>query len=323
MRILGVAGIAGLLSMTVTAPASAVAEQWFAGTYFAQVAVRAADVNGDGRDDLVSFNTFSLGCRVLLSTGSGFLPQQNWGLGDFQGSGFRGNSNLAGDVNGDGRWDVIAVRPDGVWAATSIVNQVGSQHFDLTHRLDARFIAPYGNLTADVDADGDTDVLGLYDDPTPVLVVKGEGATFGPRSIWGPSITSAGKSLAADVTGDGRADHVLVEPTGVLVVPANPNWYNSPAQQWSPIPFTGTKKTLTADMDADGDADLVAVDDTEVRVMRSTGTGFATPEVLHPEPFYGNKETFTADVDADGDADLVAVNEFGVHNHEVLVLRTQ
>jgi hypothetical protein len=66
MRLLALAGITGLLSMTLTAPAQAsgVPEQWFSGSFVAQVDVRAVDVNGDGLDDLVSFNTFSLGDRA-------------------------------------------------------------------------------------------------------------------------------------------------------------------------------------------------------------------------------------------------------------------
>lgn len=45
--------------------------------------------------------------------------------------------------------------------------------------------------------------------------------------------------------------------------PANPRWFDTPAQ-WSTTPFFGARKTMAADMDADGDADLVAVNGSEV-----------------------------------------------------------
>lgn len=328
MRLLALAGITGLLSMTLTAPAQAsgVPEQWFSGSFVAQVDVRAVDVNGDGFDDLVSFNTFSLGCRVLLSTGSGFQPQQNWGMGTFNGSGFRGRVNLAGDVTGDGRADVIAVNPqsaNGIWIGRSSVNSVGRGYFELQHWLNSTIGGEFGNLAADVDADGDTDVLGLFADPVPVLLARSNGtAAEVPLVTWGEPVYGERTTLAADVTGDNRADAILLDNTGIRVVRANPNWYNT-REQWSTVPFHGTKKTLTTDIDVDGDADLIAINDTDVQVMRSTGTGFDAPEIWHPTPFFGTLDTLAADVDGDNDPDLVAVNVVAANVHEVQVLRTQ
>lgn len=89
-------------------------------------------------------------------------------------------------------------------------------------------------------------------------------------------------------------------------------------RQWSTTPFYGTKKTLTVDIDADGLADLIAVNDTDMQVMRSTGTGYAAPEVWYSGAFTGTRATLAADVDGDADADLVAV-----HGNEIWVLRSQ
>jgi hypothetical protein len=60
------------------------------------------------------------------------------------------------------------------------------------------------------------------------------------------------------------------------------------------------------------------VDDAGVRIMRSTGSGFATPEQWYTQPFQGTRETLAADVDADGDTDLIAVNA-----NDTWILRAQ
>lgn len=324
MRILRIAGLTGLLSMMLTAPAQAsgVEEQWSAGPFTAQISVVAADVNGDGADDLISFNTFNWTNKVLLSTGSGFLPQQNWGGANmtFMGTGFRGNANLAGDMDNDGRADAIVVRlpnPRGIFVARSIVNSFGVNTFDgATNWLNNTIAGDYGTMTADLDADGDSDVVGLFNGVA-ALAARSNGTATLPLTAWGPPLRGDKASLVADTTGDGAADFILVDTTGVRVVPANPRWFDTPAQ-WSTTPFYGTRKTLTADIDADGLADLIAINDTDVQVMRSTGTGYSAPELWHSNPFYGTKETLAADVDGDGAADLVAVNA-----NDVWVLRTQ
>ncbi|MEV6628209.1 VCBS repeat-containing protein [Amycolatopsis sp. NPDC051106] len=325
MRVLVVAGVAGLLSLTLTTPARAVGvpEQWSAGPFTAQVAVMAGDVDGDGKDDLVSYNTYLYGCYVKLSTGSAFQAQQNWGAGNFLSTGFNGNANFVGDVDNDGRADAIAVRrptastPRGIFVARSIIDYYGVERFGTpTQWLNNTIAGDYGNLAADLDGDGDTDVIGLFDVAT--LAARSNGTSTLPLTAWAPPIRGEKATLAADATGDGKADFILVDAGGTRVVPGNANrWFDTPAQ-WSAMPFYGTRKTLTADIDADGDADLIAVGDTDVRVMRSTGAGYAAPELWYADAFAGTKETLTADVDGDGDADLVAVND-----NDVWVLRSQ
>ncbi|KZB79262.1 FG-GAP repeat domain-containing protein [Amycolatopsis regifaucium] len=325
MRALVMAGVAGLLILTLAPPAAAsgVPEQWSAGPFTAQVAVMAGDVDGDGKDDLVSYNTYLYGCYVLRSSGSAFQPQQNWGAGDFLSSGFNGNANFVGDMDGDGRADAIAVRrstastPRGIFVARSIVDHFGVERFGTPKQwLNNTIAGDYGNLAADLDGDGDTDVIGLFDVAT--LAARSDGGTTLPLVAWAPPIRGGKATLAADATGDGKADLILVDADGTRVVTGTANrWFDAPVS-WSAIPFHGGKKTLTADIDGDGDADLVAINENDVRVMRSTGSSYSPPESWYAGSFYGTKETLTADVDGDGDADLVAVNA-----DDVRVLRSQ
>lgn len=65
------------------------------------------DVNGDGTDDLVSFNLSGVGNRVL-------------GQREFQQTPASAVASLVADMDNDGRVDAVMVRlpaPRGVWVA--------------------------------------------------------------------------------------------------------------------------------------------------------------------------------------------------------------
>ncbi|WP_168214085.1 FG-GAP repeat domain-containing protein [Prauserella flavalba] len=317
--------MAGLLSLAPTRPAAAsgVVQQWWTGTVLPGVEVMVGDVTGDGKEDLVTSNPNSYGCYALESTGSDFQGPQRWC--DYPAlTSIYGDTNFIGDADNDGRADAIMVQRQtasnprgGISVARSIIDGYGRERFaDSTPWLDNIIAGDYGNRAADLDGDGDTDVIGLFDHIT--LAALSDGTTTLPLTGWGPPIRGEKATLAADATGDGKADFILVDSNGTKVVPSNANrWFDTPTQ-WSTTPFYGTRKTLTADIDADGNADLIAVNDTDVQVMRSTGAGYAPPELWYAGSFSGTRDTLTADVDGDGDADLIAAND-----NNVQVLRSQ
>jgi hypothetical protein len=123
------------------------------------------DVNGDGRTDLIFVGQNSSGgglyIRTKLSKGDGTWTAVNQTFGD--GAGVHTYPTLTGDVNGDGRTDVIFVgqnssggglyirtklsKGDGTWTA---VNQTFG---------DGAGVHTYPTLTGDVNGDGRTDVI--------------------------------------------------------------------------------------------------------------------------------------------------------------------
>lgn len=175
---------------------------------------RVADVNGDGRADLVGFGqqyTF-----VALSTGNGFGPMQIWS-NDFsatQGYHNAYHTRELGDVNGDGRADVIAFHHWGVNVAFSTGTSFAPAHFAFadmgwSHR---GYTANAPRTVADVDGDGRVDLVNFIDQG--VYVALSNGYTFDRSRVWldtyGAWTGWAPRHVRvmADVDGDGRADAI-------------------------------------------------------------------------------------------------------------------
>jgi hypothetical protein len=72
-----------------------------------------ADVNGDGRGDLVAVNNDDI--WVMLSTGTAFATPGQWSTVAVQGTA----ATLIGDINGDRRADLVAVNDADIWVMLS------------------------------------------------------------------------------------------------------------------------------------------------------------------------------------------------------------
>jgi beta-fructofuranosidase len=138
-----------------------------------------ADVNGDGRDDIVTFTHGSLAdVYVALSTGSGFAASAKWhdsfaaGLADPR----------LGDVNGDGKADIIQFSREGV---VHVGLSTGSGFGAAQKWHD--FFAPQGEFpyVGDYNGDGKTDMVTFTKLPTAdTYVALSTGSAFGPGPKW-------------------------------------------------------------------------------------------------------------------------------------------
>lgn len=185
---------------------------------------------------------------------------------------------LVGDFDGDGRDDILTLthgpRAD-VYVALSTGSGFASSRIwhgwaghDGTH---AR--------VGDVDGDGRDDLWVLDNTYSRVWVMRSLGDRF--DNAWAQNLYGYGSVVLADVDGDGDSDLVKASPFGLYL-------YRSAG---SSLAYAGTSSHgvpgthRAGDVDGDGDDDLVTFDQgvrgNDAWVMRSTGSGFSSPERWH------------------------------------------
>ena len=168
------------------------------------ISVVAADVNGDGKVDLISGNEGTNTLTVLTNNGSGgFALASSLNLGiDLRG--------LTGaDVNGDGKMDLISA--NGNDSTLSVLTNNGSGGFVLSSSPVVSNVV-LSVTAADINGDGKPDLItqGAAPDTLSVFTNDGSGGF-----VLASSPGAGGFSFsvaAADVNGDGRLDLI------------NPNW---------------------------------------------------------------------------------------------------
>jgi hypothetical protein len=156
----------------VSGPAFGTEAEWSSSTFSGSLANVIGDVNGDGLQDLVAWNSSSV--PVKLSTGSSFGASATWSSGAFSG----GVANLIGDVNGDGKADLIAWSSDQVWVELSNGSSFGAP----TEWSSGLFSGNIKNVVGDVNFDGKADLISW--NGTSVWVELSNGSSFGAPSSW-------------------------------------------------------------------------------------------------------------------------------------------
>jgi Ca2+-binding RTX toxin-like protein len=271
----------------------------------------AADVNGDGRADIVGFGTN--GVLVSLGNASGGFDSPVLGINAFGASAAAGgwSSNDAyhrtlGDVKGDGHADIVGFGSAGTYV--SLANSDGTFQSAIPGINSFGSSADAGGWSsdnyyhrevADVDGDGKADIVGFGSGGVYVALATNDGS-FAQAALtfngFGTSDAAGGWSSdnlyhreLADVNGDGKADIVGFGSNGVYVALATSG--GSFAQATLAINAFGASEAAggwtsqdayprhAADVNGDGMVDLVGFGASGVYVAFATGNGtFSAPE---------------------------------------------
>jgi hypothetical protein len=225
----------------------------------------AADVDGDGRADLLSFHPKR--GRWWVSTGreNGTFASPRLAATYATTAGWQ--AHLAADVDGDGRADLISYHPDrGRWWVSRgrTDGTFGAPRRLVDHPTGAGWAA---HVAADVDGDGRADLL-AYD------ATAGSWLVFADRvgsaepwplrasgAIGYTTRTGWQTHLAADVTGDGRADllsYNLARGRWSVTTSRDDAWFDDPRTLTTYGTTTGWQTHLAADVTGDGRAELLS-----------------------------------------------------------------
>ena len=292
------------------------------GSFDGAFAVRAADVDADGDTDILGA-AFDAGDITWWENPGGAATTDGtpWTEHTIDASFEDAYSVYAKDVDGDGDTDILGAS-SGDSDITWWENPGGAATTDGTpwteHTIDGSFTGAASVYAADVDGDGDTDVLGASAADSDIAWWENKtihrSALFPIEHSIDADFDGATSVLAADINGDGDLD-VL----GAAFDADDIAWWENPGgtattdgTPWTERPvdsdFDGARVVTAADMDGDGDLDVLgaAFEADDIAWWENTaGNGTAWTEHAVDSDFDGARSVAAADIDGDGDLDIL------------------
>jgi len=299
--------------------------------------VAVADLNGDGKPDLVVATEIEGAAAVLLGNGDGTFGQAVY----YPTAGFYAESVAIADVNGDGKLDLVVATkcqtkntctgfldPGGV----SVLLGNGDGTFQAAVGYNSGGLAASSVAIADVNGDGIPDLIVTNPcssvDPNgnctsqgvvSILVGNGDG-TFQTAVSYSSGGLGVISVAVADVNGDGIRDLAVVndgsDSVGVLLG-------NGDGTFKSAVSFTASSdgydplSVAVADVNGDGKPDLVVTINNglnhhgAVSILLGNGDGAFQAPVSYDSGGKGAFSLAVADVNGDGTPDLVV--SIGLH----------
>lgn len=276
-------------------------------------AVAVADVNQDGKLDIIVANTGYHTISVVLGNGDGTFGAREYftttGTLESEDSfGYYPIFVATGDVNGDGKLDIVTGNDSNSPISLLLGDGAGG------------FAAPaaIGNPTnhrsvqiVDVDGDGKLDVISTdaYSDEVSVLVGNGDG-TFADEVRYAvgqnPYAVAAG-----DINGDSKLDLVTANigdnSVSVLLSNGDGTFQDQSALDTGSGPFS----LALGDVNGDGELDIVTANVNEYSVSVLIGAGGGTFEDrVEYGTGPGTYSVALGDFNGDGKLDIVTTNTY-------------
>jgi len=291
--------------------------------------IAVGDFNGDGKLDFAVYVNASGGSGtnyvdVYLGDGTGsFSFSNNYSVGSTGLGGPYNEAVVAGDVNGDGKLDLVAINGDNDNTVTVLVGN-GNGTFQ------AGALYPACNVSG---CTVNSVALGDFNgDGHPDLAIGTEGTSLGPginillnngSGKFGTPVYYAGSSSIglgccgdsnpdvadADLRGDGKVDVVMTGSAGAWVFLGNGDGtFNTPVNYG--VPFADS--IAIADINGDGKPDLIVSDifESSVFVLLGNGNGTFKPAVGYSTDWYP-QSLAVADFNGDKKLDFIVGSNDG------------
>jgi surface protein len=170
----------------------------------------------------------------------------------------------------------------------------------------------YSVFSADLDGDGDMDVLSASFTDDKIAWYENDGAgTFGAQQNISTSALGARSVFSADLDGDGDMDVLSASFTDDKIA-----WYENDgagtfgAQQNISTSAFGAISVFSADLDGDGDMDVLSASATDDKIAwyENDGAGNFGAQQEISTSANGAASVFSADLDEDGDMDVLSAS---------------
>jgi hypothetical protein len=301
---------------------------------------KSADVNGDGMADIVTFGDNSV--FVSLSTGTGFQLKKTWSTDFGYNDNWRVEEHVRtmGDVNGDGKADIIAFGSNSVFVSLS--TGIGFQS-KRTWSSDFGYNDNWRNWKhvrslADVNGDGKADIVAFGSNSIYVSLSTGRG--FQNKVRWNTDLcyndswrVNKHVRKLSDVNGDGKSDIVSFGNKSTFVSLSTGNGFSRKTTWNTDFGFDDNWKNdkhvrTLADVNGDGKNDIVAFGSNKVYVSLSNGIKFQPKLIWVSNNYVYNQNwivksdnqyengdgnpRMSKDVDGNGKSDIVGFGDYGV-----------
>jgi len=213
-------------------------------------------------------------------------------------------SVAVGDVNGDGNLDLLTIGENAMdygIAEVGVLLATADGKFGHVWTYYSGGTFPVAIALADVNGDGNLDVLVANFENIGLLLGNGDGTFQGAQKIFGSNRVH-GIALA-DLNGDGKLDLLLATDSAAEVRLGNGDGTFQPAQYYA----SSGDAIATADVNGDGKLDMLMAHG-GLYVLLGNGDGTFQSAAVYPSGGAGPNSLRVTDVNGDGNSDLVVSN---------------